>query len=612
MNASTITSSTFTLKQGTVAVAGTVAYSGSTATFTPTNNLEANEVYTASITTGVKDIAGIAITGTYSWSFTTAALVDITPPIVLSIVPAGNAVQVALTSKATATFSEAMKASTITSSTFTLNQGTTAVPGTVTYLGTTATFTPAKNLESDKVYTATIATGATDLAGNAIASNYSWNFTTVDITPPNVLSMVPLDKATLVSPTSKVTATFSEAMNASMITTSTFTLKQGTALVAGKVTYTGTIATFTPTNDLEANKVYTATITTGVKDLAGNALAANKEWSFTTAPLVDVIAPTVLSMLPVDNATLIALNSKVTATFSEAMNSSTITTSTFTLKQGTANVAGTVAYSGMTATFTPTNDLLAGKVYTATITTGSKDLAGNQLALNKEWHFTTKKTSLATLDLGSAGNYVILAKTTITNIATSTITGDLGLSPAATSYITGFALTKATGYATASQVTGKLFAADMVSPTSTNLTTAVENMITAYNNAAGRSNPDFTELSIGNIGGKTLVSGLYKWTTNVTLSSDVVISGGADDVWIFQISKNLLVGNGVKITLTGGAQVKNIFWQVAGEATLGITSKFKGIILSKTGITLQTGATMNGRALAQTAVILDKNTVTQP
>ena len=113
------------------------------------------------------------------------------------------------------------------------------------------------------------------------------------------------------------------------------------------------------------------------------------------------------------------------------------------------------------------------------------------------------------VDLGAAGNYVILAKTTITNIPNSAITGDLGLSPAATSYITGFALTNATGYATALQVTGKIYAADMASPTGTNLTTAVENMLTAYTDAAGRPTPDFTELYTGNLGGKTLTPGLY-------------------------------------------------------------------------------------------------------
>jgi len=295
------------------------------------------------------------------------------------------------------------------------------------------------------------------------------------------------------------------------------------------------------------------------------------------------------------------------------MNQSTINANTFTVKQGTTSVTGVVTYSGSTASFTPSNNLLPGTGYTATITSGAKNADGFPLANDYVWSFTTNNPSgLAVVNLGTSGNYLILAKTAITNISTSAITGDLGLSPAATSYITGLSLTNATGYATSAQVTGKIYAADMAAPTGINLTTAVSDMITAYTDAAGRPTPDFSELGTGNIGGKTLVPGLYKWTTNVTMPSDVTISGGANDVWIFQISQNLLMSSGVHITLIGGAQAKNIFWQVAGQATLGTTSHFEGILLSMTGITLQTGASFKGRALAQTAVILDSNTIILP
>ena len=152
----------------------------------------------------------------------------------------------------------------------------------------------------------------------------------------------------------------------------------------------------------------------------------------------------------------------------------------------------------------------------------------------------------------------------------------------------------------------------MADPTPINLTTAVGDMITAYNDAAGRPSPDFSELGTGNIGGKTLSPGLYKWTSTVTLPSEVTISGGANDVWIFQISGDLLTSSAVNVTLEGGAQAKNIFWQVAGQATFGASAHFEGIILSKTAITFQTSASINGRALAQTAVILDSNAVTKP
>jgi hypothetical protein len=283
------------------------------------------------------------------------------------------------------------------------------------------------------------------------------------------------------------------------------------------------------------------------------------------------VQPKVTSTIPLDKATGVSRNNALTFTFSEAMDPLTITTSTFTLKQGATAVPGAVSYSGTTATFTPTSFLAAGLLYNATITTGAKNLAGRSLAANKEWSFTTGGTTTAGLSgvvLGGAGDYVILAKTAINNSAISGVTGDLGLSPAATSYITGLALTDATGFATSSQVTGKVFAADMADPTPIDLTTAVNNMVTAYNDAAGRPSPDFLELGTGNIGGKTLSPGLYKWTSTVTLPSDVTLSGSATDVWIFQIAGDLTMSSDVDVILGGEAQAKNIFWQVAGQETI--------------------------------------------
>lgn len=324
--------------------------------------------------------------------------------------------------------------------------------------------------------------------------------------------------------------------------------------------------------------------------------------------------PTVTSAEPLNNVTGVPRNAEIAFTFSEAMDSSTLNSSTFYVKEGTVNVPGTIMYSGTTAKFIPSVSLKSLTTYTATITTGAKNKAGAGLANNSEWTFTTggSITTLSVVDLGEAGNYVIVAKTAINNNATSVITGDLGLSPAATSYITGFSLTNATGYATSAQVTGKLFAADMAVPTPSNMTTAVGNMLTAYNDASGRPSPDFIELGTGNIGGKTLTPGLYKWSGNVTIPADVTLSGGANDVWIFQVAGNLTISSAKKFIMSGGAQAKNIFWQVAGEATLGTTSHFEGNILSMTGITFQTGASIKGRALAQTAVILDANAVTKP
>lgn len=536
-------------------------------------------------------------------------------PRVILTNPISSATGVVLNGKVSAKFSAALSVASITSETFSLQQGTTAVAGTVSAVDSTALFSPSANFLPNTTYTATLKTGVKDAAGTTLASNYVWTFTTgaaPDVTKPTATLTDPLNNATGVTLDHLVVVTFSEAMDATSITPVTFTLKQGTTAVAGLVTYAASKATFTPSSALSSNTVYTATITTGAKDLAGNTIAANYLFSFTTK---DTSPPIVNATDPLNNATGVATNKAVTLTFSKPMDPLTITTSTFMLKQGTTAVAGTVSYSGNTAKFTSSALLSASLVYTATVTIGAKDLSGNALAANTVWSFTTgtsASAAQAVVNLGSSINYVILAKTAINNSPTSAITGDMGLSPAAESFITGFSLTDATGYATSPQVTGKIYAADQASPTPINLTTAVADMITAYNDAAGRPSPDFSELGTGNIGGQTLGAGLYKWTNTVTLPSDVTISGGANDVWIFQVAGDLTVSNAVNITLMGGALAKNIFWQVAGTVSVGTTSHFEGIILSKTGVTFKTGASMNGRALAQTAVILDSNAITKP
>ncbi len=217
----------------------------------------------------------------------------------------------------------------------------------------------------------------------------------------------------------------------------------------------------------------------------------------------------------------------------------------------------------------------------------------------------------SSVSLGASAGYVILAKTGISTTGTTAVTGNLGLSPAAASFITGFSLLNPpTTYSTSARVTGQVFASDYTSPTPTNLTTAVLNMMTAYTDAAGRA-ADYTELGAGNIGGRTLAPAVYKWGTSLLITTNVTLTGGPNDVWIFQIAGNLTQSSGIQVILAGGAQAKNIFWQVAGAANYGTTSHFEGIVLSQTSIVLKTGATMNGRLLAQSAVTLDANTVVE-
>jgi hypothetical protein len=329
---------------------------------------------------------------------------------------------------------------------------------------------------------------------------------------------------------------------------------------------------------------------------------------------VDPDAPEVFSTTPMNNQEDVQRNVVLEIVFDEAMDATTMNNSTITLQQGSAMINGSVSYSGTTARFISDNVLVAQTGYTAKISIEAKNSSGVALSNDYEWSFTTGGSTeqLEVVELGTAGNYVVLAKSAITNIPTSTFTGDLGISPMAESFMTGFSQTSETGYSTSDQVTGRIYAADMVDPTPANLTTAVENMATAYANAAGRTAPDFVELYTGEIGGKTLSPGLYKWSNTVLITDDVTFSGDENAVWILQIAENVTLSSDVSITLSGGAQAQNIFWQVAGEATVGTNSHFEGIILSLTGITLNTGASLNGRILAQTAAIFDANTVVEP
>lgn len=435
---------------------------------------------------------------------------------------------------------------------------------------------------------------------------------------PTVISTNPGNTVTAVARNQNITAIFSTAMDAATLTASTFTLTgPGTTPVAGSVTYSGTTASFNPTVDLDASVLYTATITTGAKNVAGTSLAANYVWTFTTGTINDIIAPDVNSTNPESNATGIPINQSITAVFSEAIDPATVNTTTFSLTDGITPVVGVVTYAGTTAIFNPTSNLNSDTNYTATITTAIQDLSGNAMLANKVWMFTTGSiiaNGPDPVNLGTAGNFVLLSKSGISTTGVTSITGDIGVSPIDATAFTGFSnYTLASTYATADQVTGKLYAADFAAPTPAYLTTAISDMEIAFTDAAGRTNPTATELGAGNISGMILAPGLYKWGTGVLITgAGVTLSGGANDVWIFQIAQDLTVNSGAIITLAGGAKAKNVFWQISGQTALGTTVQFKGNILSQTLISLNTGATLEGRTLAQTAVTLNANTIILP
>ncbi len=218
------------------------------------------------------------------------------------------------------------------------------------------------------------------------------------------------------------------------------------------------------------------------------------------------------------------------------------------------------------------------------------------------------------VNLGTAGNFVVLSKSGISTTGTTAIFGDIGSSPVAASYITGFGLIMdgTNTFSTSSLITGRVYAANYTSPTPTNMTTAISDMETAYTDAAGRTSPTATELGSGDISGMTITPGLYKWSTGLLMASNVTLSGSPTSIWIFQVDGDITMSSGVSIILTSGAKAENIYWQTAGTTMLNTTAHLEGIVLCKTAISLATGATINGRLLAQTAVSLGSSTVTQP
>ncbi len=289
-----------------------------------------------------------------------------------------------------------------------------------------------------------------------------------------------------------------------------------------------------------------------------------------------------------------------------------------TVTIGTTTPGASIRYTTNSSTPTSTT----GTLYSTPVSVATS-LMIKAIAYKTGWTDSTVAMAAYTIagspaqvNLGNAGNYEILAKTAVTNTGPSTITGDVGLSPAAKSFIAGLAITMdgSNVFATSSQVSGKLYAADMAVPTPVNLGTAILDMETAYTDAAGRPAGVGANLNLGAgiLNGQTLVTGTYTWGTNVAISGNITISGGPNDVWIFQISGTLTVSSGINVILSGGAQAKNIFWQVTSGATLGTNSHFAGSILSQTAVMLQSGAVITGRALAQAAVTLSSATAMMP
>ena len=445
---------------------------------------------------------------------------------------------------------------------------------------------------------------------------------------PTVTETSPTDTAIAVPINSKVTATFSEAMDTTTIDTTSFTLAvTGGATQTGDVSYDSVskTASFTPTTQFTGGVEYTATLTSNVTSSAGIALAADYDWTFTGGSSADVTAPTVISTSPADGDIEVPLNRDVRAVFSEALDPVTVNPSSFTLRatiSGT-EVSGAVSYSNKAVTFNPTNNLADTTEYTAKLTTGITDLAstGNTLSPAVEWAFETGDAVAAgpaAINLKTAANFAIMTGTGITSAsASAAVTGNIGASG-----ITGASITVA-----CSELLGvsEIFT-DNAEPSSQNACLsadkdaagiALADVLTAYTAASAPTTPagvgPFLELGAGTVTAQTLVPGVYTWAGNVSMTGDITLHGGANDVWVFQIDGTLDMATTKAIILTGDAQARNVFWRVADVVTLNQDAVFKGIVLAKTKVAMITGASIEGRLLAQTEVNLGSTTtVTQP
>jgi Ice-binding-like/Bacterial Ig-like domain len=307
--------------------------------------------------------------------------------------------------------------------------------------------------------------------------------------------------------------------------------------------------------------------------------------------------PTIIATGPLNTAANVSINKRISATFSRMMAPATLNGASFTVRRGSTAIAGTVSYTASTATFVPTSPLDLALIYTATITTDAADPLGVALASNYVWTFTTGACSQASVALRSVGDLAVLAGSTVTSTGLTSVTGDLGVSPG----------TAVTGFPPGNLV-GAMHAGDPAGAQ------ALGDLTIAYNDAAGRTLCPVTVA--GNLGGQTLVPGLYKSTSSLEITSgDLTLDaqGEPDAVFIFQMASTLTTTSGRQVILTGGAKATNVFWQVGSSATLGTASVFHGTIMADQAITMSTGATLNGRVLARIGgVSLDRNTIVKP
>jgi len=611
VDSKTITGSSFIVKVvGGSLVVGNVTYNSadSTATFIAANKFPDNTQYEARVTTAVKDLIGNALQQDYVWTFTTGTTLL---PIVTATSPFKGETNVAWNKVITATFSVPMDQLTITTSTFTLTKAGAPVSGGVSTTGAVASFTPDLPLSPLTVYTAKISTGVMNLDASAMAKDTTWTFTTADIVP-RVITTDPLKAAVNVPLNKTLSAIFSVAMKSTTITTSTFILKRSGVVINGVVGYTGTTATFKSNNDLLSNTVYTATIKAGAQNTNGTALAKDTVWTFTTAT---VLAPTVIYTDPADQDASVTVSQNVSATFSEAMDNTSITALTYTIMEGLNPVSGVISFSGNTAIFNPDNDFVAGKTYIAKITNGVKNATSVNMVSDYVWSFSIPTVPVVTVDiLKSVARFGIFAGVGISNDAGFSVINnlDVGIDPGVRSSVTGFPPAIVVG--------GAIYCYDDLIPAGTPamLDQAKADLVAAYLYLEGATAPAPVTVE-GDQGGKTLAPGIYKSTSTLLIQNgDLTLDAQGDPnaVFIFQVASafTTIGGAGGSVILTGKANAKNVYWQTGSSATIGDYTDFYGNVVALQSITMGAYSNAVGRMLARNGAVTmtSTNTITRP
>ena len=425
--------------------------------------------------------------------------------------------------------------------------------------------------------------------------------------PPAVTVVDPSNGASSVALDKSIRVAFNRLMDCATINSTTFTVKQGATPITGTLACSGASATLTPTSPLAASTSYSATVTTAVTDVAGLALAADYQWSFST---LDTTAPLIIFIDPSDGATGVCPNISLQVSFNDAMDPATLNSATFTLTSSLMSVGGAVSYDAAqhSAHFTPATPLAVSTAYVATVTTGVKNQRGVALAHNEVWRFTTGATDCqAPVNLRSLSTFVAVAGAGLTNsnsAGSTTLNGDVGLSPTATCLGDGVPCT-----ALDPVINGTLYAADPAGVAAQ----AKADLTDAYNDAAGRPPGIVTNALAGLI----LPPGVYSSGSTMSIAVGGVLvldaQGDSNAVWIFQVGSALTVNNNAQVLLINGAKAGNVFWAVFAASTLGSNVSFKGNVLAGSSNSVGTNSVVEGRLLCRTGQItLLADTITLP